>query len=137
MDDLAFTCPRCFFTAPLDPDMRFCPRCGLAEAVQAMRDTAPLDITSGGRVYRVGQRMAIGSLCSIYRCHFREASRDVEAVLKIARDPRSNPLLQNEAEILRRLHALDHASKFTPFLPTIVASFVHDGRAASVLRMHP
>ncbi len=139
-----FTCPRCFRTAPIRPGARFCPHCGLANAQEAAADTSPLEINAGGRAYRVMDRIAIGSICTIYRCRFTTPADDVEGVFKIAGDAQSNALVANEAAKLRALLARDTGGQFAPFLPVVEASVaVGEGsvnspvRQANILRMHP
>jgi len=146
VDDTVFTCPRCFRTAPLAAAGRFCPRCGLIDVKESAGDTAPLDLVSrDGKTYRVEDRIALGTICNVYRCRFR-AGHDgapVEGVFKIARDARVNPLLANEAAILQHLHRADNDGRARPFLPAFEATLnVTDNagappRAANVLRNHP
>jgi len=143
LDEPTFTCPRCFFTAPLASATRFCPRCGLPDVKQAAGDTAPLDVTSAGVTYRVEERLALGTLCNVYRCRFPSAAGEVQGVFKVARDARANAALANEADILRRLHHADPTGRATPFLPAFHASLaLGDGpgappRSANVLCNHP
>lgn len=115
----------------------------------AAADTAPLDLTVGRRTYRVLDRLAIGSVSTVYRCLIpnegKPGSRPTEGLFKVARDPRTNGLIANEAASLRRLHAADAAGRFTPFLPAVEESFGVGGggdlpnqtRQANVLRLHP
>jgi hypothetical protein len=110
---------------------------------EAAGDTAPLDVSAGGTTYRVEDRLAIGSVSNIYRCRFNAGGAgDVQAVFKVARDARANPLLANEADVLRRLHRADPTGRATPFLPGIEASLTladdpgAPARAANVLRNH-
>ena len=134
-----FTCPRCFFSGSADPALRFCPRCGLADVQQvAAVDGAPIELTVGNRAIRVLDRLAIGSISTIYRCRFTSGKTEREGVFKIARDARTNDLLANEADILRRLHNADSDRRFAGFLPRIEESFVHgdDARLANVLGFH-
>ena len=140
MTDGKLLCPRCFFDAPLRPGLRFCPHCGLRDPLDAAADTSPLDVTSGGRTYEVLDRIAVGSVCTVYRCRFSCGLKKVEGVFKIARDARSNALVANEAEVLRSLHASEGSRRFTPFLPEVEAALsLADGptgaaRRANVLR---
>ena len=139
VSDTTLQCPRCFFDA-LRPDARFCPHCGLRDPVEAAADTSPLDVTSGGRTYQVLDRIAVGSVCTVYRCRFAFGLKGVEGVFKIARDARSNALVANEADVLRTLHASEGARRFAPFLPEVEASLsLRDGasgpsRRANVLK---
>lgn len=136
------TCPRCL-KSPLAGRAKFCPRCGLPNVLDAAAEHGPRDIPVAGRVFRVLDRIAAGSISNVYRCRFFDGPREVEAVAKIARDARMNDLLMNEAAVLRRLHAADPANRCTPALPWPEVTFaVNDGpgvlpRQASVLRMHP
>jgi hypothetical protein len=120
-----FVCPRCALIAPVRDEMRFCPRCGLPGALDAARDTSPLDLTADdGSTVRVLDRIDYGSICSIYRCRRTPAGGggDAEGICKIARDPRTNDLVANEAAILRRLHGARDAARFAPFLPALAAT---------------
>src|SRR5437763_1088428 len=98
-----FTCPRCFYTGPQNRGMKFCPRCGMPDVIEAAADTSPLEITVGSNTYRILDRIAVGSISSIYRCRFMAGGREVEGVFKIARDAKTNSLIANEADVLRRL----------------------------------
>jgi hypothetical protein len=136
-----FTCPRCLWTGPTRPDTRFCPHCGLPDPQAA--GAGPIEITTRHRTLRVLDRIAIGSISSVYRCRFVDAGHDVEGVFKIARDARTNHLLGNEADILQQLLGRDEHGRFRPFLPQVVET-IHVGgtsataaRRANVLRMHP
>ncbi|HTL30463.1 MAG TPA: inactive serine/threonine-protein kinase VRK3 [Tepidisphaeraceae bacterium] len=143
MSEEVFTCPRCFFTAPLRDDIRFCPHCGLPDAKEAFLDHAPLEVTVGSRQFRVLDRIAIGSISTVYRCKFASSAGESEGVFKIARDARANDLIASEARILRELHAADTAERFSPFLPIVEESLRFDAgpdspaRQANILRMHP
>jgi hypothetical protein len=132
-------CPRCLRPLPPRSDLRFCPRCGLPDAPAAAADNSPLDLTSAGRAFRVSDRLAVGSLCTLYLCQFPAGGRDITGLLKLARDPHSNAHLANEAAILHHLHAAPDAARFAPFLPAIEATFDVDGesppRRANVLRL--
>lgn len=145
LTDFTFTCPRCLLTAPPRSGLKFCPRCGLAGADEASAaDRAPLELSVGTGRYRVLDRAAVGSVCSVYRCRWPAGRAEIEGVLKVARDPCANGWVANEAAVLRRLHANDPAGRFGPFLPAVEASFGLGGdgpagaaRQANVLRVHP
>jgi hypothetical protein len=142
VSDATVTCPRCYSDLPLRPELKFCPRCGLPNVAQAALDTSPLDISTGGRRYRVFDRLAIGSVCAVYRCRFSAGRGETEGVFKIVRDPCANNLVVNEAEVLRQLHERDDEKRFAPFLPLVEDSIAVQGdaaappRQANVLRMH-
>ena len=102
-----------------------------------------MDLTVHGRALRILDRIAIGSIATLYRCRIGDGSDQVEGVLKIARDARTNDLLGNEAAILRQLHSAVKADRFAAFLPNVLESFAFGNgtssapRWANVLRMHP
>jgi serine/threonine protein kinase len=134
-----FTCPRCFFTISSSTPAGFCPRCGLKDVATIASDTAPLDIHCDGRFYRVEDRIAIGSICTIYRCRLEEGRRTVEGLFKVAREPMSNALVVNESRVLRHLQQADRDGRFGAFLPTVRHSFaygVDPPRQANVLTLH-
>jgi hypothetical protein len=112
----------------------------LPDAATAAADTSPLEVTIAGKRYRVLDRLAIGSICSIYRCHWLAPDgRELERLFKIARDPCTNDYVANESAILTRLHQFDAGGRFGPFIPAVVASTPFGSpppRQANVLRMH-
>ena len=142
LGDATFTCARCFYTGPLTPDLRFCPRCGLADVGRVSADGQPLAVNVGRQSYQVLDRIAVGSIATVYRCAFSAGSKRVEGTFKIARDARTNDLILNEAQVLRRLRAVDAEARFTPFFPTITESIPFPdqppgpSRHANILRMH-
>src|SRR5215218_459684 len=112
--------------------------------MSAAADTSPMEVVGRGRVYRVSDRLAIGSICTIYRCHFPADGGDVEGTFKVARDTSTNPHVGNEADVLRKLHAANDAERYAPFLPVVEDTLDVGGgddgsppaRRANVLRMH-
>ena len=141
VDETTFPCPRCFAPIASSLDPAFCPRCGLENPKASAEDREPLDIKVGCRAFRVMDRIAIGSICAVYRCRFQSGAEAVEGVFKIARDPKSNAWVANEASVLRAIHATPDAARFGQFLPLVEASFPfgYPGamRHANVLRTHP
>jgi hypothetical protein len=134
--------------SPLRLKTRHCPRCGLGDVLRAAADNAPTDIPVGPRIFRLLERIAAGSVSNVYRGRFFDGPVEVEAVVKVARDPRTNELLSHEAATLGRLHGADPANRYTPFLPYAEATFGIGGevmpgkapptpRQATVLRVHP
>jgi hypothetical protein len=123
---------------------RFCPHCGLPDAMRAAADAAPIEVVGRGRMYRVADRIAIGSICVVYRCAFLADGREIEGTFKVARDPSTNPYVANEAEMLRLLHAAGDAARYAPFLPSVEDALsvgggengTAGGRLANVLRTH-
>ena len=146
MSHATFTCPRCFREASAREDLRFCPHCGLPDAMRAAQDTSPIPIVSRGRTYLVADRIAIGSICAVYRCRFTAEGREVEGTFKVARDASTNDFVANEAQVLRALHAATDADRYAPFMPRVEDSLNVGGggangsaeaRRANVLRVHP
>jgi hypothetical protein len=135
-------CPRCLYRGAIAGRARFCPRCGLDDIVSAANDTTPIDIRTPKHVYRVLDRIAYGDFSNVYRCRFPTDGREVEGVIKIARDWRTNQPLRNEARALDQLHGADRELRFGPFLPHVVESFAYcqdapsEARQANVLGLH-
>jgi serine/threonine protein kinase len=118
------TCPRCFGAIPAEPAVRYCPRCGLPDALRVAGDHQPIDIRNGDNVYRVTDRLAIGSFATLYHCelpYFVGASK--HGVIKVARDARANLNLNNEASILKSLSASEGFLEWQAFLPRLIDSF--------------
>jgi hypothetical protein len=109
----------------------------LADVAEAVGDSGALELVAGERTYRVLDRIALGSISSVYRCGFGES---IAGICKIARDPCTNDLLVNEAKVLEWLAAVDRG-RFAPFLPRVEASIAlreaagSEARQANVLRM--
>ncbi len=91
----------------------------------------PLLVQSGRRKYAVGEQMARGDICNLYLC--TSATDPKSAVFKVAREPRDNDLMANEARILKQLLANKEWSKFHAYLPQIYDAFGYKD-AASVTR---
>jgi serine/threonine protein kinase len=139
------TCPRCFAEIPLIPELSFCPRCGFSDVVKAASNTDPVEINANGRSYRVLDRLAVGSLTSVYRCSISSNPAGQIGIFKIARDVRSNSSIANEARVLRHLASATEMPafmRFMPFLPRVVDSLSRGGsanenpRLANVLSYH-
>lgn len=142
MSGSTVVCPRCLYHGAIASDARFCPRCGLQDVIAAATDVAPVDVRTPKHVYRVLDRIAYGDLANVYRCRFIVNGREVEGVMKIGRDARSNQPLRNEARVLEQLHAGDRERRFHAFLPLAEESFAYcqdapsEARQANVLRVH-
>lgn len=104
----------------------------------AAADSSPLELHAGGQTFQALDRIAVGSFTTLYRCRSTAHPKAPEMILKVARDARTNPLLVNEAQVLRNLRERDTRGEFAPFLPKIEASFElpeSPARRANVLRM--
>ncbi len=109
----------------------------MRDAAAAAADASPMEMLVAGTRYRMLDRIAVGSVCTLYRCQFASGGAEVEGIAKVARDPAANELVLNEASILRRLQL---SSVTRPFVPSLVVSFGVGGedsvRQANVLRYH-
>jgi hypothetical protein len=78
-------------------------------------DRAPtVTIRTKRREYAVSRKVSAGEICDVFECDYGDGFR--RAVVKVARHPRDNDLVQVEAATLRRLRkALD--DRWLPFLP--------------------
>jgi hypothetical protein len=78
-------------------------------------DRAPtVTIRTKRREYAVSRKVSAGEICDVFECDYGDGFR--RAVVKVARHPRDNDLVQAEAATLRRLRkALD--DRWLPFLP--------------------
>jgi serine/threonine protein kinase len=73
-------------------------------------------VAPSGLAITLGDLWRVGDIADLYR------STDGQ-IVKIARDPRENSLLRNEAETLRHLARAEHAEDFRLFVPKLVESF--------------
>jgi serine/threonine protein kinase len=80
----------------------------------------PTVITTRTTTYRVGEMLFAGDVCDHYACSFD----DQQAVLKIARSPSDDDLVENEANVLGDLYPRDaDDEKFRRYLPRLIDSF--------------
>lgn len=78
----------------------------------------------------IGEPIAGGDICDLYTA----ASKDAEGVLKIARLPRDNDLVEQEGFALKFLHAYkDGGENYLRYIPKVFDSFEASGRRANVL----
>jgi hypothetical protein len=96
-----------------------------------------MQLAAAGRTYHVLDRLAVGSITTLYRCRDRHR----EVIFKVARDPCTNDLLANEAQVLHHLIGADVTGRFSPFLTQVEASLAvgdptaGEPRQAAILRM--
>jgi serine/threonine protein kinase len=76
--------------------------------------------------HEVGKVIAYGDVCDVY-----ESTTDgsTKTVVKLARVPSDNDLMEAEASALRILCEAD--AEFRPFIPTLVDSFAYRGKGSS------
>jgi serine/threonine protein kinase len=86
------------------------------------------------RAYTVGGQVSHGDICSLYSCHYQEGGDQTPGIFKVARDPRNNGLVQNEARILKVLHVDGEHERFRSFVPELVDSFGYRDGGSSVIR---
>jgi serine/threonine protein kinase len=92
-------------------------------------DFDPIEIVGRKGSYRLTDSFARGEISDLYRCGYAGGT----AILKLARHPRFNPLLQNEAQMLNRIRgAID--PELLPYLPELVDSFNCRQPGTSVMR---
>ncbi len=100
-------------------------------------DGYSIPLNSPRRAYMVSSAFTEEGPYLCYPCRFQEGEQTVQAELKIARDPRSNPLAQNEATSLRLLRQEGKEDRFAAYFPRLVDTFlIVDGgiqRQANVL----
>ncbi len=82
----------------------------------------PVVVKSRRKTYIIGQALAGDGIASLYECRY---DGDQPAVLKVARQPSDNDLLEAEAAVLRHLRTPDHpqAAGFFPYLPEVIETF--------------
>ena len=85
-------------------------------------------ITSRKRVYEVGASIGADEVCQRYACHFDLNGVARSGVLKIARTPADNDLIQVEARVLRQLRTDKNFERLFPFVPEVLDSFLYDDR---------
>jgi serine/threonine protein kinase len=85
----------------------------------------PVLIATRRRGYKVGRLVKRGDVCGIYEATYTDDDdREVEALVKVARDPRDNDLVQNEGNILKRLLSnTDTFDELSPYLPEYLEAF--------------
>lgn len=140
---LPLRCPRCL--KELDPKStaKFCPRCGLPDALAAAADQRPVQIAVEGRGYTVAELLATGAIANVYRCEPGKSLKGRRCVFKIARDAINNERVSTEGRVLRQLRAADAHGRHLAFLPDLLESFALTSttgempRQANVLALHP
>jgi serine/threonine protein kinase len=97
-------------------------------AIVAKTPTVPVVLKTRTREYTLGAELAQGDLAMLYHCIISEGSVESAGVLKIARDPADNDLLEREARILRLL-ATEKSGRggkqAPPYFPRLKESFLH------------
>lgn len=95
-------------------------------AAAAPPAAAPVVMKTRQNEYTVGPEFATGDITVVYQAGVVSVKDGVkgDVVLKIARDPRDNDLLENEAKTLRHLASDDKGKKKPPYIPRIGESFL-------------
>lgn len=84
----------------------------------------PFKVRSKAREYTGVEAYGQGEVCALYCCTYAEG----QAVLKVARQPKDNDLVANEARVLRLLHK-GREESFRPYVPELLDSFsIREGR---------
>jgi serine/threonine protein kinase len=92
------------------------------------------------RYYEIEVEFREDTLFNHYPCTFKEDGREVNALLRITRDPRDNDYAANEVRALQILSAASDWAKFSPYFPDLIDSFVYDDgfslRQAAIFNEH-
>jgi serine/threonine protein kinase len=91
-----------------------------------MATPTTIRLTSRKRAYEVGALIGADEVCQRYACHFEIDGVGRSGVFKMARTSSDNDLLQNEAHVVRHLHADKDFARLFPFVPEIYDSFLYD-----------
>jgi serine/threonine protein kinase len=83
-------------------------------------------LATARREYEIDEQFEQDETFNFYACRFVEDGRKHQAVIRIVRDPRRNNLSTNEARILDSLRSSRDASKFQPYLPNLLDTFLYD-----------
>lgn len=103
-------------------------------------ESLPSAISTRSRFYEVDRVVAKGDICNLYRCHYTENRMPRLGILKIARDPRDNSLVANEARILRHLESgYEALPALRQYVPQLIETLQYrdsstKARQANVLR---
>lgn len=91
----------------------------------------PLTITTKTFTYEIDRQEYTGDICNIYLV------KNVVATMKIARTPRDNDLVANEAAILQHLRSDDQYAALYPFIQKCLDTFIYSensvNRRANIL----
>lgn len=63
-----------------------------------------------------------GDVCDLYQCTFLDNGTHKSGILKVAKDPRDNEMVKNEAKVLKKLYENQDTIKLRPFIPELVDS---------------
>jgi hypothetical protein len=77
------------------------------------------------REYQVETIYRVEDIYNAYPCRYQRFGRSRSAVLRVVRDPRDNPLANNELRALGQLRRRRLASAFFPYLPHPLESFLY------------
>ena len=92
-------------------------------------------VCSPQRTYRVGERIAAGAVAALYRGACQDGVLG-EVLLKVARRPAENDLLENEAAALHAIGAGPLHERYGPYFPTLQEDFAYRDPAGIVRRVN-
>jgi hypothetical protein len=84
----------------------------------------PFTLTTRRRTYIVRDVLAEGDFANLYTGTVQEGRSQAGGIVKIARDPRDNDLLANEARTLRHLNRVVDGRSAPAFIPRLLESFL-------------
>jgi hypothetical protein len=78
------------------------------------------------RYYEIEVDFRKDAIFNHYPCTFKEDGREVNALLRVTRDPRNNDYAANEVRVLQILGSSKDWTKFSPYFPGLIDAFVYD-----------
>src|SRR5947209_5571961 len=97
----------------------------------AATDGGAVWVCSPRRAYHVGERIAAGAIAALYRGACQDSAVG-EVLLKVARRPAENDLLENDAAALRAIGAGPLLERYGPYFPTLQEDFAYRDPAGVV-----
>ncbi len=96
--------------------------------------SATLRIKTRRSEYAVGGLMFQGDVCNLYHATILVSGAEAEAIIKIARRPSDNDLVQSEARVLTHLYQDKDNEKYRTFLPSLIEPFIYKEEGTGIRR---
>lgn len=98
---------------------------------QGLYGSGPLvTIQTRKNTYTVSKQIATGDICNVYQCDFD----NLRGVFKVSRSPQDNDLVENEAQMLKKLIDADTDNQFFAYFPQVVESIAYRDEGSSARR---
>lgn len=94
----------------------------------------PVTVHTRKREYVVEGILSRGDFCTLYHCYYPEGGDRTHGVFKVARDPRNNDRVKNEARVLKVLFSDKENEALRPFVSEWVDSFSYRDSGSSLIR---